>query len=156
MTPWRSRPYLDLSYVEGKTCVRCGKLGCEPCHYSGQYSDRLGKGGAQKSFDAAVADLCRECHVYFDLYHAGNDDVRAAEFLMLVLLTLHRNLQAGHIEIVVHTFLEGRDPYASKCHDTAREAFKRDPRNRKKGSKRGTHTKTPDKCRIGWTKGESA
>ena len=157
MTPWRSRPYLDLSYVEGKTCVRCGKPGCEPCHYSGQYADRLGKGGAQKSFDAAVADLCRECHVYFDLYHAGNNDVRAAEFLMLVLLTLHRNLQAGHVEIVVHTFLESRrDPLTELARETERLGLYDNKPRKRKGSQRGTHTKTPDKCRIGWTKGESA
>jgi len=96
MTLWRSRQYLDLSYVEGKTCLRCGKDSCEPCHYSGMYSDRLGKGGAQKSFDAAVADLCRECHIYFDLYEGGNDDARAAEFLVLCLETLHRNLLLAH------------------------------------------------------------
>lgn len=29
-------------------------------------------------------------------------------------------------------------------------------KTRRKGSKRGTHTKTPDKCRIGWIKGEVA
>ena len=95
MTPWRSRPYLDLSYAEGKTCVRCGRPGCEPCHYSGLYSDQLGKGGAQKSMDGAAADLCRECHRHFDLYEDGNSDSRAAEFLLLILVTLHRNLQLG-------------------------------------------------------------
>lgn len=114
MTPWRSRQYLDLSYVEGKTCVRCGRVGCEPAHYSGQYSDRLGKGGAQKSFDAAVADLCRECHIYFDLYHAGNDDVRAAEFFVLCFETLHRNLQMAHAYLEPLTFPARREGLPEK------------------------------------------
>lgn len=145
MTPYRSRPYLDLSYVEGKTCVRCGRLGCEPCHYSGLYSDQLGKGGAQKSFDAAVADLCRECHVYFDLYEGGNDDARAAEFLLLILKTLHRNLHQGHAEIAVHTFLESRKQrLADLARDCNANAGVAAPRPRK-GSQRGTHCARPDK-----------
>lgn len=102
MTPWRSREYRRLSYVEGKTCIRCGRLGCEPCHYSGLYSDQLGKGGAQKSLDV-TADLCRECHIYFDLYKGGNDDTRAAEFLLCIMKTLHRNLQLGLVLLVVTT-----------------------------------------------------
>lgn len=133
MTPWRSRPYLDLSYVEGKTCLRCGRLGCEPCHYSGQYSDRLGKGGAQKSMDAAVADLCRECHVYFDLYHSGNNDVRAAEFLLLVLETLHRNLQMGHAEIAALSFPVRREGLPEKEGASLFSASLAPPSRRRKG-----------------------
>lgn len=101
MTPYRNRDYLDLSYVEDgqKPCIRCGKRGCEPAHYSGLYSDQLGKGGGQKAFDVA-ADLCRECHRYFDLYVDGNDDRRAAEFMLLILLTLRRNLEMGYAELL--------------------------------------------------------
>jgi len=99
-TPWRSRSYLDLSYADGKTCLRCGALGCEPCHYSGRYSDQLGKGGAQKSFDL-TADLCRTCHRHFDLYEDGNDDARATAFMLLILKTLHRNLQLGLVDLSV-------------------------------------------------------
>lgn len=139
MTPWRSRPYLDLSYVEGKTCLRCGRLGCEPCHYSGQYSDRLGKGGAQKSMDAAVADLCRECHVYFDLYHSGNNDVRAAEFLLLALETLHRNLQMGHAEIMTLSFPVRREGLPEKEGVTPHSL---PPSRRRKGSKCVRSSKT--------------
>lgn len=160
MTPWRSREYLDLSYVEGKTCVRCGRLGCEPCHYSGLYSDRLGKGGAQKSMDAAVADLCRECHVYFDLYKGGNDDARAAEFLLLCLVTLHRNLQEHWVVIVPFMLVREPPPEMDNggsvidptkrltpddCHDDKPPSKRATKQKGRRGSKRGTHCQRPDK-----------
>lgn len=104
MKPFRSRIYLDLSYIE-KTCLRCGAYGCEPCHFSGQFSDRVGKGAAQKASDLVAADLCRKCHVYFDTYQAGNGDARAAEFLTLCWQTFLRNVALGHVEVIMHTEL---------------------------------------------------
>lgn len=108
MTPYSDRAYLDLSYMEGKGCVRCGDSKCEPAHYSGLYSDQLGKGGSQKSADLVVADLCRKCHAYFDLYLGGNDDIRAAEFLLLCWRTLLRNVAMGLAEVRVLRSLPGR------------------------------------------------
>lgn len=138
---FRSRDYLDLAYAEGKTCLRCEKLGCEPCHYSGLFSDRLGKGMSIKAADLH-AELCRECHRYFDLYKSpgGNDDARAAEFLLLIVKTLVRNLESGHVEMMVMTKLRDQTPHNPEAKaELARSARK------SSASKRGTRCQRSSK-----------
>ena len=93
--PVRSRKLLDAA--ENARCIRCG---CQDgtvvaAHYQGFGSNRLGKGRGQKPDDTATAELCRNCHEYFDSYESGNDEERAAEFLLLVLETINRRWHRG-------------------------------------------------------------
>jgi hypothetical protein len=97
-----------------------------------------------KAHDFAFASSCRACHQAIDQGSKLPDHLR--EFYWL----------RGHVETMRQLWTRGlllvgdyadlmrsreqetrtvRDPYASKCHDTAREAFKRDPRSRRKPSK---------------------
>ena len=93
----RSRKYLDLA--EGQACVKCGINDgtVVSAHYSGLYGHRLGRGGSMKAHDFCSAHLCGKCHREFDSYAAGNDDARAAEFMLLILETLARNLRNGSV-----------------------------------------------------------
>lgn len=82
MTPYRSRAYLDLVYLPGVRCAKCGGVATEfvpidPAHYSGAWADRFGKGAGQKCADLVCCPLCRVCHTAFDNYEMGNDDARA-------------------------------------------------------------------------------
>lgn len=63
------------------------------CHYSGLYAHRFGNGVSTKSHDIVGADLCMECHGYFDHYKDGNDADRAAEFLCYCMMTLVRRFE---------------------------------------------------------------
>lgn len=102
MTPYRSRPYLDLSYAPGKGCIICGKP-CEPAHYNGMGAHHLGRGAAQKASDLTVADYCRAHHTEADTY-AGDkaSEVRAFYFLLDCWRTLLRNIDAGLVTLEVH------------------------------------------------------
>jgi hypothetical protein len=104
-----------------------------------------GKGKSLKAHDFAFAAMCRSCHAELDQGSTMSRESR--QFIWL----------RGHVETMRLLWERGLvmvgapqrpvpDPYASKCHDTAKQEFKR------RGSKRGTHTATPDKCRIGWSK----
>lgn len=95
MKPHRSRKYLDLA--EGQSCIRCGAHDgtVVSAHYCGRYQHRLGRGAGQKAHDFCSAHLCGRCHTEFDTYAAGNDDARAAEFMLLILETLARNIRRG-------------------------------------------------------------
>jgi hypothetical protein len=130
VTPYRSREYLDLVYLDHAACMACGGVRSDnrpidPAHYSGLMAHRLGKGGAQKSFDIASAPLCRFCHTDWDTYVNGNSDARALDFALWCLQWLHTNLQLGHITLTVNSHV--RDPLASKCHATARQELARKP-----------------------------
>lgn len=70
-------------------CVACGDAHAEVAHYSGKYSDQLGKGTGRKSWFHCCAALCRKCHLFFDNYEDGNDDSRAAMFMLMILKTQH-------------------------------------------------------------------
>lgn len=120
MTPWRSRPYLDLVYLPGVRCAKCGRPRSEdnpidPAHISGLYSDGLGKGGGQKAADLVVAPLCRQpCHRQMDEYAAGNDEARAAWFLAACWRWLLQMIAAGHVTLEVHTAAVQRDTRPSR------------------------------------------
>lgn len=86
-----------LKAIRGMDCVRCGAPDAVPAHYSGRYAHQLGKGMGRKAWDHCVAALCHRCHTEMDTYAAGNDDARAAEFLLLVLRTQHRLLTEGRV-----------------------------------------------------------
>ena len=93
-----------LAAAKGQSCVRpaCGKNNGTTisAHYSGKYSNLLGKGRGIKCHDIFVADLCVDCHSYFDQYESGNDDARAAEFMICVHLTILRRWQMGVIGMI--------------------------------------------------------
>ena len=96
---WRNKEYLSMA--RGKPCVRCGVADgtVVACHYSGKFSDQLGKGKGIKASDIAVAFLCSECHNYFDSYENNNDYERAAEFMVLCFKTISMLLDTGEIRI---------------------------------------------------------
>lgn len=100
MTPYRDRAYLDLA--AGQPCISCGAPCCVSAHYSGLMAHKVGKGGAQKSSDVVSAHLCAECHLTADSYAGGNDDARAADFLLNCWRTLLRNIDAGLVSLTVH------------------------------------------------------
>lgn len=89
-----------LKAAKGQSCVRCntddGTI--VAAHYSGVYSNRLGRGKGIKPHDFCCADLCSKCHAYFDQYESPNDDSRAAEFMLMILLTLYRRFTEGDIK----------------------------------------------------------
>lgn len=106
MTTHRSRQYLDLVYEDGVACACCGATATafvpiDPAHYSGLFAHRLGKGGAQKVADVVSCPLCRKCHTTFDEYRMGNDDTRAAAFLVYCWEWLLRNLNTGRVRLEV-------------------------------------------------------
>ena len=87
MRPWRSRKYLDR--IRNLPCQLCGVDDgtIVPAHYSGIYSQQLGKGMGQKSSDHCVAALCHPCHESMDKYTDGNTDARAVRFMLAIFKT---------------------------------------------------------------------
>lgn len=97
----------------GQSCVKCSAQDGTVvlCHYSGSFQHRFGKGRAIKGNDAAGADLCAECHRYFDEYQgitaSKNDKIvyelqrtqRSEYFLALCLLTVIRRIQQDVLTI---------------------------------------------------------
>jgi len=83
--------------AKGSTCVRCGAPDAVLCHYSGPWQHSFGKGRNIKGHDIAAAELCHQCHVYFDEYKGitSQDEAekryqhaqRSDEFLAMCLLT---------------------------------------------------------------------
>jgi hypothetical protein len=83
--------------AEGQACIRCSKkdgtiIGA---HYNGMFQHRLARGKGAKCHDFLLADLCSECHVYFDTFKEGNTYERAAEFLVLCAETMVRRHRQG-------------------------------------------------------------
>ena len=99
--------------ANGQSCIKCGAANGTTvlCHYSGPFQHRFGKGRAIKGNDAAGADLCDECHKYFDEYKsvtASKNDKeayqlqrveRSEHFLALCMLTVIRRIQQGALII---------------------------------------------------------
>lgn len=93
--------------ANGQSCIRCNKPGhTVSAHYSGPWQHRLGKGRGIKGSDVGAADLCDECHRWFDEYVCvtapiGSDEremqrmMRSEEFLALCLLTVIRRQEQG-------------------------------------------------------------
>jgi len=96
---FRSRKLLN--YAKESPCIRCGREDgtIVAAHYSGRYSQALGKGCGHKPHDSACAHLCGDCHTHFDSYSTPNDDTRAAEFLLLIVKTTAQLLIDGHMEV---------------------------------------------------------
>ena len=62
----RSKKY--LAAARGQSCTRCGVNDgtVVAAHYTGFRSHQFGKGTGTKVHDLLVADLCMECHAFFD------------------------------------------------------------------------------------------
>lgn len=141
---FRSRALLDLAYELDCTLkipgVCTGGTG-EPAHANWAI---WGKGGAMKAHDFAFASSCRACHVAID---QGKD---LTDFQREYYWT------AGHAETMRQLWERGlitvrREGLPEKGGGEALR-IPLAPPSRRKGSKRGTNTATPDKCRIGWIK----
>jgi len=106
----RSKKY--LRGAEEQSCVRCGKKDrtIVAAHYTGLRSHIYGKGTGTKCHDVLSADLCHECHQFFDnpevssLYTHRTERIRhywkiemSEEFLNCVALTLIRRCEQGII-----------------------------------------------------------
>ena len=92
---WRSPKYTQAA--KGQSCVRCGKddgtiVGA---HYTGFRQHAYGKGRGIKGSDITIADLCYDCHYYFDNPDEYKSVDRSEEFQHCVLLTIIRRLAAG-------------------------------------------------------------
>lgn len=95
--PYRNKKLLKAS--NGRSCVRChiddGTI--VRAHYTGFRQHTFGKGTSQKCDDHASADLCIECHTYFDQETQHKSIEKSEEFLTLILLTLKRDFEEGVI-----------------------------------------------------------
>lgn len=89
--PYRNARLRD---TRGEACQICGVRDdtVVGAHYQGLYSDRLGKGVAQKPSDAAIIACCHACHFQVDSYADGNTAERAAWLLSLAMERLNRLL----------------------------------------------------------------
>jgi hypothetical protein len=93
--------------ANGQSCVRCGADDgtINLCHYSGPYQHKFGKGRGIKGADIAAADLCGQCHKFFDEYESqsgASEDwkvARSEEFLAACMLTVIRRIQQGIIKV---------------------------------------------------------
>jgi hypothetical protein len=91
--------------ARGQSCVRCGA--CDGtvvlAHYSGIWQHRFGKGLGTKGNDIAGADLCVECHKFFDEYRSevseGWRAARSDEFLACCMMTVIRRIQQGILRV---------------------------------------------------------
>jgi len=103
----RSKKY--LRGAKEQSCVRCG---CNNgttvgAHYTGLRSHLYGKGTGTKVHDVLIADLCMQCHEYFDVPRAPKHNTQhnlnwmktemSEEFLHCVALTLIRRCEQGII-----------------------------------------------------------
>jgi len=92
---WRSRKYLDAA--KDQYCVRCfaddGTI--VAAHYTGLRQHIYGKGTRIKGSDILTADLCRDCHIYFDNPDERKSIRRSEEFLNCIAITLMRRLEQG-------------------------------------------------------------
>lgn len=129
---FRSRALLDLAYQLDCTVrlpgVCTGGTG-EPAHANWAI---WGKGGAMKSHDFAFCSSCRACHVALDQGSKLSDAEREHYWLrghvetMRLLWTRGLLLVGDFADIMRSKEPElrvVRDPYASKCHDTAKNAL---------------------------------
>ena len=148
MSNFRSRALLDLAYELDCTLripgVCTGGTG-EPAHANWAI---WGKGGAMKAHDFAFASSCRACHRELDQGKNLTDFQREYYWTAAHAETMRQLWERGLLAVATgpKTLSDG----ATIASPSTLQ------KTRRKGSKRGTHTKTPDKCRIGWTKGESA
>ncbi len=89
---WRSKNYTDAA--ADQECVRCWKSDgtIVAAHYTGLHQHQYGKGRSIKCSDIATADLCHDCHTWFDQPTERKSIERSEEFLHCILMTIIRRL----------------------------------------------------------------
>jgi hypothetical protein len=81
-------------------CVRCFRGNSTVgCHYTGLRQHDYGKGKGIKCTDLAIADLCNDCHRYFDVDIVYKSIDKSEEFLHCIMLTIIRRHKEGIIKI---------------------------------------------------------
>ncbi len=90
---WRSKKYRNAA--AGQACVRCWMLNetVVAAHYTGLRQHLYGKGRSIKCSDIATADLCHDCHAWFDQPTERKSTERSEEFLHCILMTIIRRLE---------------------------------------------------------------
>ncbi len=86
-----------LKAAKDQSCVRCGAddgtiVGC---HYTGLRQHIYGKGRGIKCHDLCVADLCSECHVFFDQPTERKSIESSEDFQHCIILTMVRRFEQG-------------------------------------------------------------
>lgn len=86
-----------LKAARGQSCALCGADDgtVVAAHYSGLYSNALGKGMGQKAWDHCTAHLCHRCHTDLDTYADGNNEERAIRFMVAIFKTQKRLFDEG-------------------------------------------------------------
>lgn len=86
-----------LEAARGQSCALCGADDgtVVAAHYSGLYSNALGKGMGQKAWDHCTAHLCHRCHNDLDTYAEGNNEERAIRFMVAIFKTQKRLFDEG-------------------------------------------------------------
>lgn len=95
VSPHRYPAYLKAS--RGQSCARCGHEDgtVVGAHYTGLRQHMYGKGKGIKGSDLAVADLCLQCHLYFDRSMKWKSSEGSEEFLHCIMLTIFNRIERG-------------------------------------------------------------
>lgn len=160
MSNFRDRDLLNLAYalpcqlqIPG---VCTGGDPSEPAHSN---QSRHGKGKSLKAHDCFFAAACRACHVEIDqgsrLTREERIEIwqRGFERTLLALWQRGLLLPGDSSDILRGKPQETRTaPNLGQRLDRLAERMDAvfHPPRKRKGSKRGTWTQTPSKCRIGW------
>ena len=88
-----------MKLCKGKLCICCGSNPASviPAHYSGMWSNKLGKGYGIKPHDL-TADLCGECHHKFDNHINGNNLENSFLFCTYIISSLMRRVEDGQVD----------------------------------------------------------
>jgi len=86
---------------QGRPCAHCGREDGTTvrAHYTGFRQHAFGKGFGTKGHDLAAADLCHECHAWFDDPEMKIDIDKSEKFLFVIVKTLIKDLEEGIIKI---------------------------------------------------------
>lgn len=85
-----------LASSNGMPCIRCGRTDTViPAHYTGIRQLAFGKGKGIKCHDCCTADLCQDCHAYFDQPEQRKSIEASEEFLFLIMMSTVRRFNRG-------------------------------------------------------------
>lgn len=97
--PVRSRKLRD--HAHGQPCAHCGSNDGTTvlAHYTGLRQHAYGKGRGQKADDHMAAELCADCHAYFDAPANRKSEAASEAFLHAIAVTWRRWIDDGLITI---------------------------------------------------------
>lgn len=89
-----------LQASKGRPCVRCNRQDgtVVRAHYTGLRQHSYGKGKGIKGSDHISADLCRECHEFYDRPQQRKNVDASEEFLHYCMMSLWRDFEEGIIK----------------------------------------------------------